>query len=46
MLSILDDIGAQEFPGRDADTINKATCLALILGGSDTTSGTLTWAIC
>ena len=27
MLSILDDIGAQEFPGRDADTINKATCL-------------------
>ncbi|KAK9232641.1 hypothetical protein WN943_022889 [Citrus x changshan-huyou] len=45
MLSILDDIGAQEFPGRDADTINKATCLALILGGSDTTSGTLTWAI-
>lgn len=29
----------------DADTINKATCLALILGATDTTTITLTWAI-
>ncbi|KAJ8450744.1 hypothetical protein Cgig2_021216 [Carnegiea gigantea] len=29
----------------DADTINKATCLAMIAGGSDTTPTTLTWAI-
>jgi cytochrome P450 len=27
------------------DTINKATCLALILGGTDTTAVTLTWAL-
>ncbi|GMY22655.1 cytochrome P450 CYP82D47-like [Fagus crenata] len=29
----------------DADTITKSTCLALILGGSDTTTVTLTWAL-
>ncbi|XP_021285064.1 cytochrome P450 82C4-like [Herrania umbratica] len=29
----------------DADTSIKSTCLALILGGTDTTAGTLTWAI-
>ncbi|EXC07359.1 Cytochrome P450 82C4 [Morus notabilis] len=29
----------------DADISIKSTCLALILGGSDTTAGTLTWAI-
>uniref|UniRef100_A0A2K1XQ11 Cytochrome P450 family protein n=1 Tax=Populus trichocarpa TaxID=3694 RepID=A0A2K1XQ11_POPTR len=29
----------------DANTSIKSTCLALILGGSDTTAGTLTWAI-
>ncbi|XVF63954.1 hypothetical protein PTKIN_Ptkin09bG0128200 [Pterospermum kingtungense] len=29
----------------DEDTSIKSTCLALILGGSDTTAGTLTWAI-
>ncbi|OMO74937.1 Cytochrome P450 [Corchorus olitorius] len=29
----------------DADTSIKSTCLALILGGSDTTSATLAWAI-
>nr|GMD93707.1 cytochrome P450 82C4-like [Ipomoea batatas] len=29
----------------DPDTTIKSTCLALILGGSDTTAGTLTWAI-
>ncbi|XP_015934305.1 xanthotoxin 5-hydroxylase CYP82C4 [Arachis duranensis] len=29
----------------DSDTSIKSTCLALILGGSDTTAGTLTWSI-
>ncbi|XP_023911948.2 cytochrome P450 CYP82D47 [Quercus suber] len=29
----------------DADTIIKSTCLALILGGTDTTTATLTWAL-
>ncbi|KAJ1387943.1 Cytochrome P450 [Sesbania bispinosa] len=29
----------------DSDISIKSTCLALILGGSDTTAGTLTWAI-
>ncbi|CAH8305941.1 unnamed protein product [Eruca vesicaria subsp. sativa] len=29
----------------DADTCIKSTCLALILGGSDTTASTLIWAI-
>ncbi|KAF3665085.1 Cytochrome 82C4 [Capsicum annuum] len=36
--------GLSSFP-YDADTSIKSTCLALILGGSDTTAGTLTWAI-
>ncbi|KAE8705071.1 putative Cytochrome P450 [Hibiscus syriacus] len=40
MLSLLRD--AEE---HDADTINKATSLALILGGEDTTSITMTWAL-
>ncbi|XP_056167229.1 cytochrome P450 CYP82D47-like [Syzygium oleosum] len=43
MLSILGT--ADELPSYDADTINKATCLALISGGTDTTSVTLTWAL-
>ncbi|KAJ0025969.1 hypothetical protein Pint_08881 [Pistacia integerrima] len=43
MLSLLDE--AQELPSYDADTINKATCLAMILGGTDTTTVTLTWAV-
>ncbi|XP_019071776.1 cytochrome P450 CYP82D47 [Vitis vinifera] len=42
MLSIL---GATDPNGYDADTINKATSLILIAGGTDTTSVTLTWAI-
>lgn len=40
MLSILNDI-----EDHDADTINKATCLGLILGGTDTITVTLTWAL-
>ncbi|XP_002510312.2 cytochrome P450 CYP82D47 [Ricinus communis] len=43
MLSILDD--AEELPSLDADTINKATCLALTLAASGTTKITLTWAL-
>ncbi|EEF52498.1 cytochrome P450, putative [Ricinus communis] len=43
LLSILND--AEELSGRDADTINKATCLALILAASDTTAITLTWTL-
>ncbi|XVE94795.1 hypothetical protein REPUB_Repub02eG0040200 [Reevesia pubescens] len=40
MLSILTDAEKH-----DADTINKATCLGLILAASDTTMVTLTWAL-
>ncbi|OMO74971.1 Cytochrome P450 [Corchorus olitorius] len=40
MLSILSD-GEKH----DADTINKATCLALTLAASDTTMVSLTWAL-
>ncbi|KAH7566499.1 hypothetical protein JRO89_XS08G0173000 [Xanthoceras sorbifolium] len=42
MLNILEDANIS---GYDADTINKATCLNLILAGSDTTMVTLTWAL-
>ncbi|KAL5780388.1 hypothetical protein ACOSQ2_011125 [Xanthoceras sorbifolium] len=44
MLSILQD-DAQLFSGRDADTVNKATCLNMILAATDTTMVTLTWAL-
>ncbi|KAF8405102.1 hypothetical protein HHK36_010000 [Tetracentron sinense] len=42
MLSILEDAKLSEY---DADTINKSTSLALIVGGTDTTMVTLTWAL-
>ncbi|EOX91269.1 Cytochrome P450 [Theobroma cacao] len=42
MLNILEDAKITSF---DADTINKATCLNLVLAGSDTTMITLTWAL-
>ncbi|KAE8100589.1 hypothetical protein FH972_018475 [Carpinus fangiana] len=42
MLSILD--GA-DLAGSDPDTVNKATCLTMVSGGSDTTMVTLTWAL-
>ncbi|KAD6119217.1 hypothetical protein E3N88_10488 [Mikania micrantha] len=44
MLSLEDD-GQFDYMEHDSDTIIKSTCLSLILGGSDTTAGTLTWAI-
>ncbi|XP_030512772.1 cytochrome P450 CYP82D47-like [Rhodamnia argentea] len=43
MLSLLHN--ADQLPSYDADTVNKATCLALISGGTDTTAVTLTWAL-
>ncbi|KAK6129035.1 hypothetical protein DH2020_037232 [Rehmannia glutinosa] len=42
MLNILEEA---HIPAFDADTINKATCLNLILAGSDTTMVALTWAL-
>nr|A0A0N7F297.1 RecName: Full=Demethylepipodophyllotoxin synthase; AltName: Full=Cytochrome P450 family 82 subfamily D polypeptide 61 [Sinopodophyllum hexandrum]ALG05144.1 cytochrome P450 family 82 subfamily D polypeptide 61 [Sinopodophyllum hexandrum] len=41
MLSILEESKL----GNDVDTINKTACLAIILGGADTTWATLTWAL-
>ncbi|PON99141.1 Cytochrome P450, E-class, group I [Trema orientale] len=43
MLSLFDD--GEEVSSYDADTIVKSTCLSLILGGTDTTATTLTWAL-
>ncbi|XP_018816029.1 cytochrome P450 CYP82D47-like [Juglans regia] len=44
MLSfVTDNIEISNF---DADTITKATCLNLILAGTDTTAVTLTWTLC
>ncbi|CAN1273723.1 Demethylepipodophyllotoxin synthase [Linum perenne] len=40
---VLDEEGSIE--GRDTDTINKATCLALTLAASDTTTVTMTWLL-
>ncbi|KAL6128220.1 hypothetical protein ACLB2K_071576 [Fragaria x ananassa] len=47
MLAVLDDdYCIEEFAGSlTADTILKATCLAVLLGGTDTTTVTLTWAL-
>ncbi|XP_009795251.1 strychnine-10-hydroxylase [Nicotiana tabacum] len=42
MLSICED---RDLPGFDADTIIKATCLALQSAGTDTTIVTLTWTL-
>ncbi|KAK4795801.1 hypothetical protein SAY86_028127 [Trapa natans] len=43
MLSIVKD--HQRMEPYDADTIIKATCMNMILGASDTTTVTLTWAL-
>ncbi|KAL0351937.1 UNVERIFIED_CONTAM: cytochrome [Sesamum calycinum] len=45
MMRVADEI-AGKFPEYDADTITKATCQTMMLGGSDTTTVTLTWALC
>ncbi|XP_038716722.1 cytochrome P450 CYP82D47-like [Tripterygium wilfordii] len=44
MLSVLDD-QMEESTGYTAHITNKATCLSIILAGSDTTRTTLTWAL-
>ncbi|KAJ1381074.1 Cytochrome P450, partial [Sesbania bispinosa] len=43
MISLLEGTTIEGF---DADPIIKSTTLALILGGTDTSSVTLTWALC
>ncbi|WOG95801.1 hypothetical protein DCAR_0415130 [Daucus carota subsp. sativus] len=42
MLSAME---GNQFPDIDTDTAIKGTCLSLILGGYDTTSATLMWAL-
>ncbi|XP_030447095.1 cytochrome P450 CYP82D47-like isoform X1 [Syzygium oleosum] len=42
---MISTLNGMDIAGYDADTIAKATCLAMIAGGSDTTMATLTWAI-
>ncbi|KAK8687242.1 hypothetical protein V6N13_086068 [Hibiscus sabdariffa] len=42
MLNILEDAHVTEF---HSDTITKATCLNLVVGGGDTTMVTMTWAL-
>ncbi|GLT47059.1 hypothetical protein SLA2020_207810 [Shorea laevis] len=43
---MLSTLNKAELPtDTDADTVNKATCLVLILAASDTTTVTLTWAL-
>ncbi|KAG5613200.1 hypothetical protein H5410_024481 [Solanum commersonii] len=42
MLSICED---RDLPGFDADTAIKATCMALLSAGTDTTIVTLTWTL-
>ncbi|KAK1427385.1 hypothetical protein QVD17_16068 [Tagetes erecta] len=44
MLS-LEDEGQLSNMEHDSDTSIKSTCLAMILGATDTTAGTLTWAV-
>ncbi|XP_004238201.2 cytochrome P450 CYP82D47 [Solanum lycopersicum] len=42
MLSVCED---RDLPGVDADTAIKATCMALLSAGTDTTMVTLTWIL-
>ncbi|KAK0577776.1 hypothetical protein LWI29_038437 [Acer saccharum] len=44
MITVLED-DPQLFPDHDADIVNKATCLAMIIAASDTTTVTLTWVL-
>ncbi|KAL0318824.1 UNVERIFIED_CONTAM: cytochrome [Sesamum angustifolium] len=45
MMRVADGV-AREFPDYDADTITKATCQTMMLGGSGTVAVTLTWILC
>ncbi|KAF9591648.1 hypothetical protein IFM89_005229 [Coptis chinensis] len=42
MLAVLDD---ENLFGHEADVVNKATCLTMIVAATDTTMVTLTWAL-
>lgn len=42
---LLDILGDNNISGFDADTINKATCLNLVIAGSDATMVLLTWTL-
>ncbi|XP_030472040.2 cytochrome P450 CYP82D47-like [Syzygium oleosum] len=42
---MLSTLNGMEIGGFDADTIIKATCLAIIAAATDTTATTLTWAV-
>ncbi|KAJ8762372.1 hypothetical protein K2173_007530 [Erythroxylum novogranatense] len=44
MAAMLSALDGKNIGGHDADAINKATCLSLIAGGSDTSSVALVWA--
>ncbi|KAI3836339.1 hypothetical protein MKW92_033770 [Papaver armeniacum] len=41
----LDIMEHSSLPGNDPDLVIKSTCLDMIMGGSDTTTVTLTWAM-
>ncbi|PSS26076.1 Cytochrome P450 82C2 like [Actinidia chinensis var. chinensis] len=47
MLSVMEEEeeGGNSHRPHDTDTVVKATCLSMILGGSDTTGVSLTWAL-
>ncbi|CAN4092788.1 unnamed protein product [Withania somnifera] len=45
MLSLFEGATHEDLPGFDADTIIKATCLAMLAGGTDTTVIALTWTL-
>ncbi|KAF8022905.1 hypothetical protein BT93_F0423 [Corymbia citriodora subsp. variegata] len=42
---MLSTLKGMEIGGFDVDTVIKATCLVIIVGGTDTTTTTLTWAV-
>uniref|UniRef100_A0A7N0TC92 Cytochrome P450 n=1 Tax=Kalanchoe fedtschenkoi TaxID=63787 RepID=A0A7N0TC92_KALFE len=46
MAVLLDLLEDTHVAGFDADTVNKATCFAMIAGGNDTTTVTLVWTLC
>ncbi|KAK9048153.1 hypothetical protein SSX86_032884 [Deinandra increscens subsp. villosa] len=46
LISVIQDASEEDFSGFDHETVIKATCLAILSAGSDTTSATLTWALC
>lgn len=45
MLAHVDGAADDDFPGFDADTVNKAVCLTLLSGATETVTVILTWAL-